>query len=299
MAEKPSRRTTTFWVRLLFPNGVASDVWPVKFLSTDEENDGNGASIHNLKLQILRDIEDYLLLPSNSRTAAPWMMIGIPCDAGRGEEESKEVNVLAGSLLLSDLPEGAGQPEMPFHVKLLLLNDNLQNGNAAARVGHFPDVCSGWGPSLPREWSLAWTFPPTGQQEEEWEVKKTVQGGALAAERQKYAQGDKGEQDDDPVIGDRLKKRRPTLFEQGIAGADEPEHIRNAKDLSELYPGGKVPRGGSNTVDAKVVRKILLCVLAMVLFFSAMTFLLEKLPRWTAAAIQLHGSKDSNRSCNS
>lgn len=69
--------------------------------------------------------------------------------------------------------------------------------------------------------------------------------------------------------------RPRTLFERGIAGRNEHIQIKNALDFSDIYPGGKVPKGSKNEVTCTVLFKLLAAMLILVCFFVGITYVLE------------------------
>eukprot|EP00271_Cylindrocystis_brebissonii_P014637 TRINITY_DN36074_c0_g1_i1.p1 TRINITY_DN36074_c0_g1~~TRINITY_DN36074_c0_g1_i1.p1 ORF type:complete len:218 (+),score=37.05 TRINITY_DN36074_c0_g1_i1:238-891(+) len=85
------------------------------------------------------------------------------------------------------------------------------------------------------------------------------------------------------VAAPKKPRGEGTLFEQGIAGPDEPAHIRNAKDFSDLMPGGKVRQGDSDNFDLRKITKILLVFGALMLLGLAILYCLENTPRWQKA----------------
>lgn len=66
-----------------------------------------------------------------------------------------------------------------------------------------------------------------------------------------------------------------TLYERGLADEDEPEQIKNATDLSQLYPGGVLPRAGPNELNATVVLKLALVFVICLVFGSAIFYLFQ------------------------
>lgn len=70
-----------------------------------------------------------------------------------------------------------------------------------------------------------------------------------------------------------------TLFERGIAGEDEVDHIKNALNLADLYPGGVLPRSRKETFSVEIFIKLVACFLILGLFYTFLMFLLEKVPR--------------------
>lgn len=72
-----------------------------------------------------------------------------------------------------------------------------------------------------------------------------------------------------------------TLHDRGIADEDEPEQIKNAIDLRELYPGGVLPRSGPNEFNLEVaIKLVIIFFIVVAVGTGVMYFLGEVLPTW-------------------
>lgn len=69
-----------------------------------------------------------------------------------------------------------------------------------------------------------------------------------------------------------------TLYERGLAGRDEPDHIKNALDFKELYPGGKLPQGGKLDFSLVTFLKLLLTFGFIGCLMMVTVYFLENLP---------------------
>lgn len=82
-----------------------------------------------------------------------------------------------------------------------------------------------------------------------------------------------------PAANARRAAGGATLFERGIAGVEEPDHIKDALSLTDLYPGGVLPRSKKETFSVEIFLKVVACFFILGLFYVFLMFLLEKVPR--------------------